>query len=42
MTRYRGSFPTGDTDLFLAYVGMETDLIFNQGVDLPGLPRTRF
>lgn len=25
-----------DPDLFLAYVGMETDLIFNRGVELPG------
>lgn len=24
------------SDLFLAYVGMETDLIFNKGIDLPG------
>lgn len=36
MTIYRDSFPPGNVDLFLAYVGMETDLIFNQGVDLPG------
>lgn len=26
----------GDTRLWLSWVGMETDLIFNQGVDLPG------
>ncbi len=36
MSLYRDSFPPGNSDLFLAYVGMETDLIFNQGVDLPG------
>ncbi|MEL6450356.1 MAG: homocysteine S-methyltransferase family protein [Pseudomonadota bacterium] len=36
MTLYRDTFPLSDVDLFLAYVGMETDLIFNQGVDLPG------
>ncbi|MDO6483661.1 homocysteine S-methyltransferase family protein [Shimia thalassica] len=36
MARYRATFPTATTDLFLAYVGMETDLIFNRGVDLPG------
>lgn len=36
MTVYRDSFPPSNADLFLAYVGMETDLIFNQGVDLPG------
>lgn len=36
MILYRDSFPPTNADLFLAYVGMETDLIFNQGVDLPG------
>ncbi len=36
MTIYRDSFPLSNVDLLLAYVGMETDLIFNQGVDLPG------
>lgn len=36
MTIYRDSFPPSNVDLFLAYTGMETDLIFNQGVDLPG------
>ncbi|MEY1555562.1 homocysteine S-methyltransferase family protein [Yoonia sp. R2331] len=36
MTLYRDSFPPSNADLFLAYVGMETDLMFNQGVDLPG------
>lgn len=30
------TLPGADTDLFLAYVGMETDLIFNRGMDLPG------
>ena len=29
-------FPTNRSDLLLAYVGMETDLIFNRGIDLPG------
>lgn len=29
-------FLSAKNDLFLAYVGMETDLIFNRGVDLPG------
>ncbi|MCR9148868.1 MAG: homocysteine S-methyltransferase family protein [Rhodobacteraceae bacterium] len=28
--------PDFGADLFMAYVGMETDLIFNRGVDLPG------
>ena len=36
MSIYRDSFPPSNTDMFLAYVGMETDLIFNQGIDLPG------
>lgn len=36
MTVYRDPFPPRNADLFLAYVGMETDLMFNQGVDLPG------
>ena len=36
MSIYRDNFPPNNADLFLAYVGMETDLIFNQGVDLPG------
>lgn len=36
MSIYRDSFPPRNADTFLAYVGMETDLIFNQGVDLPG------
>ncbi|PRZ42916.1 homocysteine S-methyltransferase family protein [Tritonibacter scottomollicae] len=36
MSIHRDTFPPSNADLFLAYVGMETDLIFNQGVDLPG------
>lgn len=36
MAIYRDTFPNVDADLLLAYVGMETDLIFNRGVDLPG------
>lgn len=36
MSIYRDSFPPRNADTYLAYVGMETDLIFNQGVDLPG------
>ena len=36
MTIHRDTFPDGSADLYLAYVGMETDLIFNRGVDLPG------
>ncbi|MEL6884077.1 MAG: homocysteine S-methyltransferase family protein [Pseudomonadota bacterium] len=36
MSISRDTFPPSNADLFLAYVGMETDLIFNKGVDLPG------
>jgi len=36
MSNYRATFPPRNADLFLTYAGMETDLIFNQGVDLPG------
>lgn len=36
MSIYRDSFLPSNPDMFLAYVGMETDLIFNQGMDLPG------
>lgn len=36
MAIYRDTFPRVNADLLLAYVGMETDLIFNRGVDLPG------
>nr|WP_171238624.1 homocysteine S-methyltransferase family protein [Ruegeria sp. HKCCA5763] len=36
MTRYRNTLPQLNDDLFLVYVGMETDLLFTQGVNLPG------
>ncbi|SHK13846.1 homocysteine S-methyltransferase [Shimia gijangensis] len=36
MTRYSKALPQLGGDLFLVYLGMETDLIFSQGVDLPG------
>jgi homocysteine S-methyltransferase len=36
MPKYRSSLPQIANGKFLHYVGMETDLIFNQGVDLPG------
>jgi homocysteine S-methyltransferase len=36
MALYRAIFPNVKADLFLVYVGMETDLLFTQGVDLPG------
>lgn len=36
MARYRNRLPQLDGGLFLTYTGMETDLLFTQGVDLPG------
>ncbi|MGI9350083.1 MAG: homocysteine S-methyltransferase family protein [Rhizobiaceae bacterium] len=36
MAIHRDSFTSVEAELFLAYVGMETDLIFTQGIDLPG------
>ena len=36
MALHRTPFPPPGSDLFLAYVGMETDLIFTHGMDLPG------
>ncbi|MEP1208433.1 MAG: homocysteine S-methyltransferase family protein [Rhizobiaceae bacterium] len=36
MTIHRNGFPNVEADLFLAYVGMETDLIFGRGMELPG------
>ena len=33
---YQARLPQLDGGVFLGYFGMETDLIFNQGVDLPG------
>lgn len=36
MSKYRNNLPQLNGDLFLVYAGMETDLLFTQGVDLPG------
>ena len=36
MAIHRDTFPDMNTDLLLTYVGMETDLIFTHGYDLPG------
>ena len=35
MTRYRENLPQLGVDLFLTDSGMETDLAFNKGFDLP-------
>lgn len=34
--RYRKQLPHLHGDIFLTYTGMETDLLFTQGIDLPG------
>ncbi|MHA6326722.1 homocysteine S-methyltransferase family protein [Roseivivax sp. CAU 1753] len=36
MAIHRDNFPNINADLLVAYVGMETDLIFTRGIDLPG------
>jgi homocysteine S-methyltransferase len=36
MARYRTALPQLQGGIFLCYTGMETDLIFNRGIDLPG------
>jgi homocysteine S-methyltransferase len=36
MAIHRSNFPNIEAELFLAYVGMETDLLFKRGIDLPG------
>ena len=36
MAVHRDNFPNVEADLFLVYVGMETDLLFNRGMELPG------
>ena len=36
MAVHRSNFPNIEAELLLAYVGMETDLLFNRGIDLPG------
>jgi homocysteine S-methyltransferase len=36
MTKYRACLPQLGNDIFACYTGMDTDLLFNRGVDLPG------
>lgn len=36
MAKYRTALPQLGDGVFLCYIGMETDLIFNRGIDLPG------
>ena len=36
MARFHEGLPGDPEQLYLAYVGLETDLIFNHGIDLPG------
>ena len=36
MAKYRTALPTLGEGIFVSYTGIETDLIFNRGIDLPG------
>ena len=36
MAKYRAALPQLGEGIFVSYTGMETDLIFNRGIDLPG------
>ena len=36
MAKYRTALPQLSDGIFLSYVGIGTDLIFNRGIDLPG------
>ena len=36
MAKYRNKLPQLGEKIFACYTGMDTDLIFNQGIDLPG------
>jgi len=36
MAKYRIALPQLGEGIFVSYTGMETDLIFNRGIDLPG------
>jgi S-methylmethionine-dependent homocysteine/selenocysteine methylase len=36
MAKYRDNLPQLGNDIFACYTGMETDLLYNRGIDLPG------
>ncbi len=36
MAKYRTRLPQLGEGIFVSYTGMETDLIYNRGIDLPG------
>lgn len=36
MAKYRDNLPQLGSDIFVCYTGMDTDLIYNRGIDLPG------
>lgn len=36
MANYRGCLPQLGNEIFACYTGMDTDLLFNRGIDLPG------
>ena len=36
MTKYRQNLPQLGNDIFACYTGMDTDILYNRGIDLPG------
>jgi len=36
MARYRDNLPQLGNDIFACYTGIDTDIIYNRGIDLPG------
>ena len=36
MAKYRKNLPQLGNDIFACYTGMDTDLLYNRGIDLPG------
>ena len=36
MPKYRENLPQLGTDIFACYVGMDTELLYRDGIDLPG------
>ena len=36
MARYRDNLPQLGNDIFACYTGMDTEIIYNRGIDLPG------
>ena len=42
MARYRSNLPQLSGELFLTDAGLETDLIFNHGIDVIIIPESTF